>query len=143
MRIGSVTVHSSLFAKMASESPEKDLITQSNIVKATDEMIQFEEKTVLDTKTLLAGGMPQAPLICIFQCRLRIPSGRFLSGDVLRVVEDLYEVRSGFCQRSILHLFRDRRIQKRNAPFLHTEKANLNKLRGMQHRKVAHRAYRR
>ena len=47
------------------------------------------------TKTLLAGGMPQAPLICIFQCRLRIPSGRFLSGDVLRVVEDLYEVRSG------------------------------------------------
>ena len=48
MRIGSVTVHSSLFAKMASESPEKDLITQSNIVKATDEMIQFEEKTVLD-----------------------------------------------------------------------------------------------
>ena len=95
------------------------------------------------TKTLLAGGMPQAPLICIFQCRLRIPSGRFLSGDVLRVVEDLYEVRSGFCQRSILHLFRDRRIQKRNAPFLHTEKANLNKLRGMQHRKVAHRAYRR
>ena len=74
--------------------------------------------------------MPQAPLICIFQCRLRIPSGRFLSGDVLRVVEDLYEVRSGFCQRSILHLFRDRRIQKRNAPFLHTEKANLNKLRG-------------
>ena len=38
--------------------------------------------------------MPQAPLICIFQCRLRIPSGRFLSGDVLRVVEDLYEVRS-------------------------------------------------
>lgn len=34
MRIGSVTVHSSLFAKMASESPEKDLITQSNIVKA-------------------------------------------------------------------------------------------------------------
>ena len=92
---------------------------------------------------MLVGGMPQAPLICIFQCRLRIPSGRFLSGDVLRVVEDLYEVRSGFCQRSILHLFRDRRIQKRNAPFLHTEKANLNKLRGMQHRKVAHRAYRR
>lgn len=27
--------------------------------------------------------------------------------------------------------------------FLYTEKANLNKLRGMQHRKVAHRAYRR
>ena len=52
MRIGSVTVHSSLFAKMASESPEKDLITQSNIVKATDEMIQFEEKTVLDAKNL-------------------------------------------------------------------------------------------
>lgn len=52
MRIGSVTVHSSLFAKMASESPEKDLITQSNIVKATDEMIQFEEKTVLDVQHL-------------------------------------------------------------------------------------------
>lgn len=52
MRIGSVTVHSSLFAKMASESPEKDLITQSNIVKATDEMIQFEEKNVLDVQHL-------------------------------------------------------------------------------------------
>ena len=52
MRIGSVTVHSSLFAKMASESPEKDLITQSNIVKATDELIHFEEKTVLDVHHL-------------------------------------------------------------------------------------------
>ena len=92
---------------------------------------------------MLVGGVPQAPLVCIFQCRLRIPAGRFLPGDVLRVVQNLHEVRSGFCQRSILHLFRDRRIQKRNAPFLHTEKANLNKLRGMQHRKVAHRAYRR
>ena len=24
-------------------------------------------------------GMPQAPLICIFQCRLRIPTGRFFT----------------------------------------------------------------
>ena len=32
---------------------------------------------------------------------------------------------------------------KRNQNFDYTEKANLNKLRGMQHRKVAHRAYRR
>ena len=31
--------------------------------------------------------------------------GRFLPGDVLRVVEDLHEARSGFRQRSILHLF--------------------------------------
>lgn len=58
MRIGSVTVHSSLFAKMASESPEKDLITQSNIVKATDEMIQFEEKTVLDECPILILDIP-------------------------------------------------------------------------------------
>ena len=65
-------------------------------------------------------GVPQAPLICIFQCRLRIPAGRFLPGDAFRVIENLHKVRSGFCQRSILHLFRDRRIQKRNAPFLHT-----------------------
>ncbi len=65
-------------------------------------------------------GNAQAPLICIFQCRLRIPAGRFLPGDAFRVVEDLHDVRSGFCQRSILHLFRDRLIQKRNAPFLHT-----------------------
>ena len=65
-------------------------------------------------------GVPQAPLICIFQCRLRIPAGRFLPGDAFRVVEDLHEVRIGLCQRSILHLFRDRRIQKRNAPFLYT-----------------------
>ena len=65
-------------------------------------------------------GMPQAPLICIFQCRLRIPSGRFLPRDVLWVVQNLHEVRSGFCKRIVLHLFRNRRIQKRNAPFLHT-----------------------
>ena len=64
--------------------------------------------------------MPQAPLICIFQCRLRIPSGRFLPGDVLWVVQNLHEVRSGFCKRIVLHLFRNRRIQKRNAPHLHT-----------------------
>ena len=62
MRIGSVTVHSSLFAKMASESPEKDLITQSNIVKATDEMIQFEEKTVLDASQMFRAVF----LTCLF-----------------------------------------------------------------------------
>ena len=65
-------------------------------------------------------GMPQAPLICISQCRLRIPSGRFLPGDVLWVVQNLHKVRSGFCKRIVLHLFRNRRIQKRNAPHLHT-----------------------
>ena len=65
-------------------------------------------------------GMPQAPFICIFQCRLRIPSGRFLPGDVLWVVQNLHEVRSGFCKRIVLYLFRNRRIQKRNAPRLHT-----------------------
>ena len=65
-------------------------------------------------------GMLQAPLICIFQCRLRIPSGRFLPGDVLRVVKNLHEVRSGFCKRIVLHLFRNWRFQKRNAPRLHT-----------------------
>ena len=64
--------------------------------------------------------MPQAPLICIFQCRLRIPSGRFLPGDVLWVIQNLHEVRSGFCKRIVLHLFRNRRIQKQNAPHLHT-----------------------
>ena len=63
---------------------------------------------------MLVGEAPQTPLICIFQCRLRVPAGRFLPGDALRVVEDLHEVRSGFCQRSMLHLFRDRRIQRRN-----------------------------
>lgn len=69
---------------------------------------------------MLVGEVSQTPLFCIFQCRLRVPAGRFLPGDALRVVEDLHEVRCSFCQRSILHLFRDRRIQKRNAPFLHT-----------------------
>ena len=34
-------------------------------------------------KTLV--GMPQAPLICIFQCRLRIPLGRFLPGDAYKL----------------------------------------------------------
>ena len=65
-------------------------------------------------------GSAPSPFDLHFQCRLRIPAGRFLPGDAFRVVEGLHEVRSGFCQRSILHLFRDRRIQKRNAPFLHT-----------------------
>ena len=63
---------------------------------------------------MLVGEAPQTPLFCIFQCRLCVPAGRFLPGGALRVVEDLHEVRSGFCQRSMLHLFRDRRIQKRN-----------------------------
>ena len=63
---------------------------------------------------MLVGEAPQTPLFCIFQCRLCVPAGRFLPGDALRFVEDLHEVRSGFCQRSMLHLFRDRRIQRRN-----------------------------
>ena len=49
MRIGSVTVHSSLFAKMASESPEKDLITQSNIVKATDDSVRRKNRSGCST----------------------------------------------------------------------------------------------
>ena len=65
-------------------------------------------------------GMPQTPLFCVFQCRLRVPAGRFSPGDVLRVVENLHEVRSSFYQRSILYPFRYQRIQKQNAPFLHT-----------------------
>ena len=69
---------------------------------------------------MLVGEVPQTPLICIFQCRLRVPAGHFLSDDTFRVIENLHKVRCSFCQRSILHLFRDRRIQKQNAPFLHT-----------------------
>ena len=63
---------------------------------------------------MLVGEVSQPPLFCIFQCRLRVPAGRFLSDDALRVVENLHKVRCSFCQRSILHLLRDRRIQKRN-----------------------------
>ena len=66
-------------------------------------------------------GTPQTPLICIFPnagCASRWDA--FLPGDMLRVVKNLHEVRSGFCQRSILHLFRYSCVQKRNAPHLHT-----------------------
>ena len=63
---------------------------------------------------MLVGEASQTPLFCIFQCRLRVPAGRFLSDDTFRVIEDLHKVRCSFCQRSMLHLFRDRRIQKRN-----------------------------
>lgn len=45
---------------------------------------------------------------------------RFLPGDMLRVIKNLHEVRSGFCKKIGLHQFRNRRIQKRNAPHLHT-----------------------
>ena len=82
-------------------------------------MPSYIQRQLLRCK-MLVGGVAQTPLICIFQCRLRVPAGRFLPGDAFRVIENLHEVRSSFCQRSILHLFRDRRIQKRNAPFLHT-----------------------
>ena len=80
-------------------------------------------------------GMPQAPLICIFQCRLRIPSGRFLPGDVLWVVQNLHEVRSGFCKRIVLHLFRNWCFQKRNAPHLHTVRKFFLRL---QYRSLTH-----
>ena len=63
---------------------------------------------------MLVGEASQTPLFCIFQCRLRVPAGRFLSDDTFRVIENLHKVRCSFCQRSMLHLFRDRRIQKRN-----------------------------
>ena len=69
---------------------------------------------------MLVGEVPQTPLFCIFQCRLRVPAGHFLSDDTFRVIENLHKVRCSFCQRSILYPFRDRRIQKQNAPFLHT-----------------------
>ena len=54
---------------------------------------------------MLVGEVPQTPLFCIFQCRLRVPAGHFLSDDTFRVIENLHKVRCSFCQRSILHLF--------------------------------------
>ena len=54
---------------------------------------------------MLVGKVPQTPLFCIFQCRLRVPAGHFLSDDTFRVIENLHKVRCSFCQRSILHLF--------------------------------------
>lgn len=41
---------------------------------------------------MLVGEAPKTPLFCIFQCRLRVPAGRFLPGDALWVVEDLHKV---------------------------------------------------
>ena len=35
---------------------------------------------------MLVGEVSQTPLFCIFQCRLRVPAGRFLPGDALRAV---------------------------------------------------------
>ena len=59
--------------------------------------IAYASNVFVYTKTLFAlqnacWGVPQTPLICIFQCRLRVPAGRFLPGDALRVIEDLHKV---------------------------------------------------
>ena len=42
---------------------------------------------------MLVGKVPQTPLFCIFQCRLRVPAGHFLSDDTFRVIENLHKVR--------------------------------------------------
>ncbi len=39
---------------------------------------------------MLVGKVPQTPLFCIFQCRLRVPAGHFLSDDTFRVIENLH-----------------------------------------------------
>ena len=54
-------------------------------------MPSYIQRRLLRCK-MLVGEVPQTPLFCIFQCRLRVPVGRFLPGDALRVVEDLHEV---------------------------------------------------
>lgn len=117
MRFAAANVRELIFLKIAIEQKAVEYGLKGRIVVASNVFVY--------TKTLFAlqnacWGVPQTPLFCIYQCRLRIPMGRFLPGDVLRVVEDLHEARSGFRQRSILHLFRYLRIQKRNVPFLHT-----------------------
>ena len=99
-----------------------NLMSEKSLVKIETGVLRYAvpaSNVFIYTKTLFAlqnacWKVPQTPLFCIFQCRLRIPAGRFLPGDALWVVEDLHEVGRGFCQRSMLHLFRDRRIQKRN-----------------------------
>ena len=55
---------------------------------------------------MLVGEVPKTPLFCIFQCRLCVPAGRFLSDDTFRVIENLHKVRCRFCQRSVLLLLR-------------------------------------
>ena len=117
MRFAAANVRELIFLKIAIEQKAVEYGLKGRIVVASNVFVY--------TKTLFAlqnacWGVPQTPLFCIFQCRLRIPMGHFLPGDVLRVVENLHEVRSSFCKRSVLHLFWDRRIQKRSAPFLHT-----------------------
>ena len=66
---------------------------------------------ILLCKTACWGSAP-SPFDLHFQCRLRIPAERFLSDGSFRVIENLHKVRFSFCQRSIFHLFRDRRILK-------------------------------
>ena len=41
---------------------------------------------------MLVGECPNPLCSALFQCKLRIPAGRFLPGDAFRVVEDLHEV---------------------------------------------------
>ena len=102
MRIGSVTVHSSLFAKMASESAGKRLITQSNIVKATDEMIQSKKKTFWmfqhlddgssltsyrkDVATILPSEFPTS----ISQCRWKHQQDSWDSSNTVRAYTTIY-----------------------------------------------------
>ena len=117
MRFAAANVRELIFLKIAIEQKAVEYGLKGRIVVASSADVYTSAYFALQNA---CWGVPQTPLFCIFQCRLRIPMGRFLPGDVLRVVEDLHEARSGFRQRSILHLFQHRRIQKRSTPILHT-----------------------
>ena len=89
MRFAAANVRELIFLKIAIEQKAVECGLKGRIDGASNVFVY--------TKTLFAlqnacWGVPQTPLFCIFQCRLRIPAGRFLPGDTLRVIEDLHKV---------------------------------------------------
>ena len=102
MRFAAANVRELIFLKIAIEQKAVEYGLKGRIVVASSAFVYTNAYFALQNA---CWGHPKPFHSAPFRCRLRIPAERFLPGDAFRVVEDLHEVRSGFCQRSILHLF--------------------------------------
>ena len=89
MRFAAANVRELIFLKIAIEQKAVEYGLKGRIGVASSADVYTSAYFALQNA---CWGVPQTPLICIFQCRLRIPMGRFLPGDALRVIEDLHQM---------------------------------------------------
>ena len=89
MRFAAANVRELIFLKIAIEQKAVEYGLKGRIVVASSAFVYTNAYFALQNA---CWGHPKPFHSAPFRCRLRIPAERFLSGDALRVIEDLHQM---------------------------------------------------